>query len=178
MIDLIYNAALVFIMLVLGFLLISVPVSEKGVVRAIEYPGSSADDTMDILRSLRGRKAIDDKKRRSEELLSKAVEKAISDQSGSIVKVKEVTDKIRKSEEDLAALLKFARETEGLLKDQEHRISIMGQIIQEMVNSAGASYEASSKEYQNLIGEINQASIEISETSETASEVLEWVEGP
>ena len=177
MIDLLYNVALVFLMAIMGYLLISAPVSEKGVVRAIEYPGASADETMEILKTLRGSKAIDDKKRRSEELLSKAVEKAISDQSGSMEKVKEVTDNIRNSEKELAELLKFARVTEDMLKEQEHRLSIISQIISEMAVSAGASFDASTKAYENLIGELNQASIEISETSESASGVREWFEG-
>lgn len=177
MIDLLYNVALVFMMAIMGYLLISAPVSEKGAVRAIEYPGSSADDTMEILRTLRTSKAVDDKKRRSEELLSKAVEKAISDQSGSMNKVKEVTDNIRNSEKELVELLKFARVTEELLKEQERRLSIISQIVSEMATSAGTSFDASTKAYENLIGELNQTSIEISETSESASGVREWFEG-
>ena len=177
MIDLLYNSALVFMMAIMGYLLISAPVSERGVVRAIEYPGASADDTMEILRMIRGSKAVDEKKRRSEELLSKAVEKAISDQTGSMDKVKEVTENIRGSEKELVELLKFARDTEELLKDQEHRISIISQIIAEMAISVGDSFDASQKAYQNLIGELNQASNEISETSESASGVREWFEG-
>ena len=52
------------------------------------------------------------------------------------------------------------------------------QMVSRISNSAGESFETSSKSYEELIGEINQASIEISETSESASEVREWLEQP
>ena len=176
MIELFYNVSLIFMMAIMGYFLISSPVSETG-VRAIEYQGATADDTMETLKMLRGRKAVDDKLRRKDELWSKAVEKAITDQSGSIDKVKAVTENIRKSEKALAELSKFARESEELLKEQDGRMTIIIQVIADMARSAGASFDASSKGYENLIGELNQASIEISETSETASGVREWFEG-
>jgi|ETNmetMinimDraft_32_1059908.scaffolds.fasta_scaffold60695_3 methyl-accepting chemotaxis protein len=176
MIELFYNVSLIFMMAIMGYFLISSPVSETG-VRAIEYQGATADDTMETLKMLRGRKAVDDKLRRKDELWSKAVEKAITDHSGSIDKVKAVTESIRKREEELAALSRFARETEELLNDQDQRMTTISQIIMDMSRSAGASYEASCRGYEDLIGELNQASTEISETSESASEVREWFEG-
>ena len=176
MIDLFYNVSLILMMTIMGYFLISSPSPEIG-VRAIEYRGATADDTMETLRMLRGRKAVDDKLRRKDDLWAKAVEKAIMDHSGSIDKVKTVTESIRKREDDLAALSRFARETEELLNAQDQRMTIISEIIMDMSRSAGASYEASCRGYEDLIGELNQASNEISETSESASEVREWFEG-
>ena len=93
---LVYNIFLVLMMGVMGYFLISSPVSETS-VRAIEYPGATADDTMETLKTLRGRKAVDEKLRRKDELWAKAVDKAITDQTDSIVKVNEITETIRKS---------------------------------------------------------------------------------
>ena len=50
------------------------------------------------------------------------------------------------------------------------------QIVSKISNSAGESFETSNKRYEELIGEINEASVELSETSESASEVREWFE--
>ena len=176
MIDLFYNIFLVFMIAIMGYFLISSPASETG-IRAIEYQAATADDTIETLRALRGRNAIDDKLKRKDELWAKAVEKAIMDQSGSIDKVKIVTERIRKSEKDLVALSKFVRENEELLNDQDQRMAVISQIIMDMSRSAGASYEASCRGYEDLIGELNQASTEISETSDSASGVREWFEG-
>ena len=172
---LVYNIFLVFMMGVMGYFLISSPVSETS-VRAIEYPGATADDTMETLKTLRGRKAVDEKLRRKDELWAKAVDKAIADQTDSIVKVNEITETIRKSGEDLAELTKFARDTETLLSEQDERMKLLFQIVSRITNSAGESFETSNKRYEELIGEINQASVELSETSESASEVREWFE--
>ena len=172
---LVYNIFLVFMMGVMGYFLISSPVSETS-VRAIEYPGATADDTMETLKTLRGRKAVDEKLRRKDELWAKAVDKAITDQTDSIVKVNEITETIRKSGEDLAELTKFARDTETLLSEQDERMKFLFQIVSKIANSAGESFETSNKRYEELIGEINEASVELSETSESASEVREWFE--
>ena len=174
---LVYNIFLVLMMGVMGYFLISSPVSETS-VRAIEYPGATADDTMETLKTLRGRKAVDEKLRRKDELWAKAVDKAIADQSASIDKVNEISDSIRKSGDDLAELTKFAKETETLLNEQAEMMNFLLQMVSRISNSAGESFETSSKSYEELIGEINQASIEISETSESASEVREWFEQP
>ena len=174
---LIYNIFLVFMMGVMGYFQISSPVSETS-VRAIEYPGASADDTMETLKTLRGRKAVDEKLRRKDELWAKAVDKAIADQSESIDKVNEISENIRKSGEELAELTKFAKETETLLSEQAEMMNFLFQMVSRISNSAGESFETSNKSYEELIGEINQASIEISETSESASEVREWFEQP
>ena len=172
---LVYNIFLLFMMGVMGYFLISSPISETS-VRAIEYPGATADDTMETLKTLRGRKAVDEKLRRKDELWAKAVEKAIADQTDSIVKVNEITETIRKSGEDLAELIKFVRNTETLLSEQDERMNILFQMVSKISNSAGESFEISNKRYEELIGEINQASEELSETSESASEVREWLE--
>ena len=172
---LVYNIFLLFIMGVMGYFLISSPVSETS-VRAIEYPGATADDTMETLKTLRGRKAVDEKLRRKDELWAKAVEKAIADQTDSIVKVNEISETIRKSGEDLAELTKFVRDTETLLSEQDERMNILFQMVSKISNTAGQSFEISNKRYEELIGEINQASVELSETSESASEVREWLE--
>ena len=172
---LVYNIFLVFMMGVMGYFLISSPVSETS-VRAIEYPGATADDTMETLKTLRGRKAVDEKLRRKDELWAKAVDKAIADQTDSMVKVNQITETMRKSGEDLAELTKFTRDTETLLSEQDERMKLLFQIVSKITNSAGESFETSNKRYEELIGEINQASVELSETSESASEVREWFE--
>ena len=105
---LIYNLFLVFMMGVMGYFLVSSPVSETS-VRAIEYQGASADETMETLKTLRGRKAVDEKLRRKDELWAKAVDKAIADQTESIDKVNEISENIRKSGEELADLTVFAK---------------------------------------------------------------------
>ena len=174
---LIYNLFLVFMMGVMGYFLVSSPVSDTS-VRAIEYPGATADDTMETLKTLRGRKAVDEKLRRKDELWAKAVDKAIADQSDSIVKVNEISESIRKSGDELAELTKFAKETETLLSEQDERMNLLFQIVSKISNSAGQSFDTSNKRYEELIGEINQASVELSETSESASEVREWFEQP
>ena len=174
---LVYNIFLVFMMGVMGYFLISSPVSDTS-VRAIEYHGASADETMETLKSLRGRKAVDDKLRRKDELWTVAVDKAIADQSESIVKVNEISETIRKSGEDLADLTKFAKETETLLSEQNERMNILFQMVSKISNSARESFETSNKGYEELIGEINQATVELSEASESASEVREWFEQP
>ena len=174
---LIYNLFLVFMMGVMGYFLVSSPVSDTS-VRAIEYQGASADDTMETLKTLRGRKAVDEKLRRKDELWAKAVDKAIADQTESIDKVNEVSESIRKSGEGLADLTEFAKETETLLNEQAETMDFLLQMLIRISNSAGESFETSSKSYEELIGEINQASIEVSETSESASEVREWFEQP
>ena len=174
---LIYNLFLVFMMGVMGYFLVSSPVSETS-VRAIEYQGASADETMETLKTLRGRKAVDEKLRRKDELWAKAVDKAIADQTESIDKVNEISENIRKSGEELADLTEFAKETETLLNEQAEMMNFLLQMVSRISNSAGESFETSSKSYEELIGEINQASIEISETSESASEVREWFEQP
>ena len=174
---LIYNLFLVFMMGVMGYFLVSSPVSETS-VRAIEYQGASADETMETLKTLRGRKAVDEKLRRKDELWAKAVDKAIADQTESIDKVNEISESIRKSGEELVDLTEFAKETETLLNEQAEMMNFLLQMVSRISNSAGESFETSSKSYEELIGEINQASIEISETSESASEVREWFEQP
>ena len=174
---LVYNIFLVFMMGVMGYFLISSPVSDTS-VRAIEYQGASADETMETLKTLRGRKAVDDKLRRKDELWTVAVDKAIADQSESIVKVNEISETIRKSGEDLADLTKFAKETETLLSEQNERMNILFQMVSKISNSARESFETSNKGYEELIGEINQATVELSEASESASEVREWFEQP
>ena len=174
---LVYNIFLVFMMGVMGYFLVSSPVSETS-VRAIEYQGASADETMETLKTLRGRKAVDEKLRRKDELWAKAVDKAIADQTESIDKVNEISENIRKSGEELADLTVFAKETETLLNEQAEMMNFLLQMVSTISKSAGESFETSSKSYEELIGEINQASIEISETSESASEVREWLEQP
>ncbi len=174
---LIYNLFLVFMMGVMGYFLVSSPVSDTS-VRAIEYQGASADETMETLKTLRGRKAVDDKLRRKDELWTVAVDKAIVDQSESIVKVNEISETIRKSGQDLADLTKFAKETETLLSEQNERMNILFQMVSKISDSARESFETSNKGYEELIGEINQATVELSEASESASEVREWFEQP
>ncbi|MAS80006.1 MAG: hypothetical protein CMA28_00030 [Euryarchaeota archaeon] len=174
---LIYNLFLVFMMGVMGYFLVSSPVSDTS-VRAIEYQGASADETMETLKTLRGRKAVDDKLRRKDELWTVAVDKAIADQSESIVKVNEISETIRKSGQDLADLTKFAKETETLLSEQNERMNILFQMVSKISDSARESFETSNKGYEELIGEINQATVELSEASESASEVREWFEQP
>ena len=174
---LIYNLFLVFMMGVMGYFLVSSPVSDTS-VRAIEYQGASADETMETLKTLRGRKAVDEKLRRKDELWTVAVDKAIADQSESIVKVNEISETIRKSGQDLADLTKFAKETETLLSEQNERMNILFQMVSKISDSARESFETSNKGYEELIGEINQATVELSEASESASEVREWFEQP
>ncbi len=172
---LIYNLFLVLMMGVIGYFLISSPVSETS-VRAIEYPGATADDTMETLKTLRRRKAIDEKMSRKDETWAIAVDKAITDQSDSIDKVNRISESILKRGEELAELTKFARETETLLEEQSRRMNFLIQIVGEISNSADGSFEKINNSYEELIGEVNQASIEISETSESASGVREWIE--
>ena len=56
------------------------------------------------------------------------MDKAIADQSDSIVKVNEITESIRKSEDELAELAKFMK-TETLLGEQDERMNLLFQIV-------------------------------------------------
>ena len=120
--------------------------------------------------------AIDEKMSRKDETWAIAVDKAITDQSDSIDKVNRISESILKRGEELAELTKFARETEILLEEQSRRMNFLIQIVGEISNSADGSFEKINNSYEELIGEVNQASIEISETSESASGVREWIE--
>ncbi len=176
MIDVVYNIILIIMIGILGYFLISVPAAESS-ARSLETQRATTDDSMDLIKTIRGRRSVDEKIRRKDELWGRMVESSVGEQRDAIERVKEISEAIDGANKTLESLTQRAMMTDSILEQQDRALLKIKEIFTEMSSSAEASFEEARDRYEALLDDMEQASEEISVASQSAREVREWLDG-